>query len=216
MNVLYVDDDPSACDKLRDILKYYFGQVYIAHNAYEAMNIYKKKICNILIVDYDMPIMNGFEFLSEIRKKDYLIPAIIVSSYDDKEKLFNAIRLELVDYLVKPYSLDELKNVFYLMLQWMEKKSILEIKLSETLTYSYVTKKLSVDSEERSLSPSEFKILEVLLSNENRIIYYDYLIELIGEDSNHKSLINQVYKLNKKLGTNIIKNVKDTGYILSR
>lgn len=216
MNVLYVDDDPSACDKLEAILKYYFAQVYIAHNAHEAMEIYKKRVCNILLVDYDMPIMNGFEFLAEIRKENSLIPAIIISSYDDKEKLFKAIKLELVDYLVKPYSLDELKNVFELVLQWMEKKSILEIKLNETLTYSYVTKKLTSNESETNLTPSEFKVLEVLLSNENRIIYYDYLIELIGENSTHKSLINQVYKLNKKLGTNIIKNVKDTGYLLSR
>ncbi len=216
MNVLYVDDDPSACDKLEAILKYYFAQVYISNSAHEAMEIYKKRVCNILLVDYDMPIMNGFEFLSEIRKENYLIPAIIVSSYDDKEKLFNAIKLELVDYLVKPYSLDELKNIFQLTLDWMDKKSILEIKLTDTLSYSYVTKKLSIDSKEISLTPSEFKILEILLSNENRVISYEYLIDLIDELSHVKSLTNQVYKLNKKLGINLIKNLKDTGYVLTR
>ena len=216
LNVLHVDDNIQACENIKKTLEYYFKNVFIAHNGEEALEIYNKKECHLLIVDYDMPIMNGFEFLSGVRKENSLIPAIIVSSYDDKEKLFNAIKLELVDYLVKPYSLDELKNVFNLILQWMEKKSILEIKLNKTVTYSYVTKKLTNDSKEISLTPSEFKILEILLSNENRVIGYEYLIDLIEELSHVKSLTNQVYKLNKKLEISLIKNLKDTGYILTR
>lgn len=216
LNVLYVDDDPSACDKLEKILKYYFANVYIANCASEAMEIYKSGKCNLLLVDYDMPVINGAEFIREIRKNDSKIPAIIISSYDDKEKLFNAIDLQLISYLVKPYDTDELKNVFYKVLEWIESKGLLEKQLSEGKTYSFSTKKIYDNGKEIDLSPSEFKMLEVLLNNENKLVDYSFLMDVIGESCTHKSLVNQMHKLKKKLGISIIKNIKDIGYILTK
>jgi len=216
LNVLYVDDDTLACEKLQKILRYYFAKVYIANSATEAIQIYKKGRCNLLLVDYDMPIMNGADFLQEIRKTNASIPAVIISSYDDKEKLFNAIELQLVSYLVKPYSMDELKEVFDKVLTWIEDKGLLEKKLCENKIYSYSTKKIYDNKKEILLSPSEFKILEILLNSENQLVTYEQLQDIIGENCSHKSLVNQVHKLKKKLGINIIKNVKDLGYILSR
>jgi len=216
LNVLYVDDDPVACKKLEQILKYYFANVFIANTASKAMDIYQKGRINILLVDYDMPIMNGADFLRDIRKSNSKIPAVIISSYDDKEKLFDAIELQLISYLVKPYSMDELKEVFYKTLEWMESKGLLEKKLVQDIFYSYSTKKVYANDKEIVLSPSEFKILETLLNKENQLVSYNLLMDIIGESCTHKSLVNQMHKLKKKLGINIIKNVKDLGYILSR
>jgi len=216
LNVLYVDDDPIACEKLKKILVYYFSKVYIANSTEKAMNFYKKGRCNLLLVDYDMPIMTGADFLHEIRKTNTTIPAVIISSYDDKEKLFNAIELQLVSYLVKPYSMDELKTVFYKVLDWIDDKGLLEKVLGDNILYNYSTKKINNNSEEITLSPSEFKILEILLNNEKRLINYEELMDSIGENCTHKSLVNQMHKLKKKIGVDIIKNVKDLGYILSR
>jgi len=216
LNVLYVDDDTLACEKLQKILRYYFAKVYIANSATEAIQIYKKGRCNLLLVDYDMPIMNGADFLQEIRKTNASIPAVIISSYDDKEKLFNAIELQLVSYLVKPYSMDELKEVFYKVLKWIEDKGLLEKVLCEGKVYNYSTKKIYDNGDEIVLSPSEFKIFELLLNNEKQLISHEELMDAIGENSTPKSLVNQMHKLKKKLGIDIIKNVKDLGYILSR
>ena len=216
LNVLYVDDDPLACEKLEKILMYYFSKVYIANSASEAMNIYLKGRCNLLLVDYDMPIMNGADFLREVRKTNSQIPAVILSSYDDKEKLFNAIELQLIAYLVKPYDITELKNVFYKIIDWIEKKGLLKKQFSEGKIYNYSTKKIYDNEKEIILSPSEFKIFEILLNNENQLVNYDLLINAIGENCTHKSLVNQMHKLKKKMNVDIIKNIKDFGYILTK
>ena len=216
LNVLYVDDDDEACQSIGTVLKYYFNNVYIAKNGFEALEIYKGKSCNVLLVDYDMPMMNGFEFLQEVRKENSLIPAVIISSYDDKDKLFNAIKLELVEYFIKPFDHSELKVLFKNILQWMDKKSLLEFKLTDHCIYSFVTKQIINNEKIIDLTSSEHKILEYLLFNENRLIPYDSLIDLNSEDSNQKSLVSQIYKIKKKINADIIKNVKNEGYVLKR
>lgn len=216
LNVLYVDDDIEACESIGTVLQYYFNNVYIAKNGFEALDVYKKKSCNVLLVDYDMPIMNGYEFLKEVRNENSLIPAVIISSYDDKDKLFNAIKLELVEYLVKPFEHNELKELFHNILEWMKKKSLLEYQLGDNCIYSLTTKQISNNNKNIDLTSSEYKILEYLLFNENILIPYDTLIDLNSDDSNQNSLVSQIYKIKKKIGVDIIKNVKNEGYILKR
>jgi len=216
LNVLYVDDDNEACESIGTVLQYYFNNVYIAKNGFEALDLYKKESCNVLLVDYDMPMMNGYEFLKEVRNENSLIPAVIISSYDDKDKLFNAIKLELVEYLVKPFEHNELKELFYNILEWMKKKSLLEYQLGDNCIYSLTTKQISNNNKNIDLTSSEYKILEYLLFNENRLIPYDTLIDLNSDDSNQNSLVSQIYKIKKKIGVDIIKNVKNEGYILKR
>ena len=216
LNVLFVDDDEEACESIGTVLKYYFNNVYIAKNGFEALEIYKSKSCHVLLVDYDMPIMNGYEFLKEVREANSLIPAVIISSYDDRDKLFNAIKLELVEYLIKPFEHNELKELFKNILAWMKKKSLLEFNLTENSIYSFTTKEIININNKIALTSSEYKILEYLLFNENRLISYDVLIDLNSEESNQKSLLSQIYKIKKKIGSDIIKNVKNEGYILKR
>lgn len=215
LNVLYVDDDKEACNSLKQILSYYFKAVFIASNGVEALNIYEKENCHLLIVDYDMPIMNGHEFLTKIREKDDKIAAFIISSYDDKIKLKNAIKLNLLDYLVKPYELYELKNTLKLFVSHVKKYSLLKYSISEECYYDISSKKAVLKNNSFILTSYEVKIFEYLLKNESRIIKYEELLYSINS-SNHKSLISIIHKINKKFDTKVIENVKDIGYKLSR
>ncbi len=213
-NVLYVDDDTKDCESLEAILKYYFKNVFIANDGREALNIYKNNKCDLLIVDYDMPKMDGYELLSTIRQKDQKTQAIIVSAHDDKIKLKNAIKLNLIDYLVKPYELQELKDV---LKKFIEKKSPKDLpKISIRDNYYYCKNKKSIynDKEVYKLTAFEIKIFEELLENRKKIISYEKLLFEL-DSTNHKSLISIIHKLKKKLPPKIIQNIKDIGYILT-
>jgi len=215
LNVLYVDDDVKACEHLSLILNYYFNTVFIANNGEEAFDIYNKKTCHLLIVDYDMPIMNGYEFLSKIRETDTNISAFIISSYDDKIKLKNAIKLNLLEYMCKPYELSELKNVLLRFSKEIEKKNLLKFTITNTSYYD-MSKKIIVDKNiNYPLTSFEVKIIEYLLENENKIVRYDILLDIL-KSTNQKSLITIIYNINKKLPSKIIHNVKDLGYKMSR
>ena len=215
LSVLYVDDDKNACESLKHILQYYFKNTFIANNGIEALEIYDKNICHLLIVDYDMPLMNGYEFLSKVREKDKNISAFIISSYDDKEKLKNAIELNLLTYLVKPYELDQLKNILKKFVKHIQNTNSFKYFINEICYYDSIQKKIVVNNKEHKLTAFESKILEYLLENESKVIKYDELLNMLNTD-NHKSLISIIYKINKKISFKIIQNIKDIGYRLKR
>lgn len=213
LNVLYVDDDLEACESLKNILTYYFKKVFIAHNGKDALEIYNNQICNLLIVDYDMPIMNGYEFLSKVREIDDEIPAFIISSYDDKIKLKNAIKLNLLEYIVKPYELDELKQVLKKYVEQVIKKGLLKYQITDNCFYDKTKKVVLEKEKEYKLTAFEVKIFEFLLQHRNKVVSYDELLAILNS-TNQRSLISMIHKLKKKLPQNLIENIKDIGYKL--
>lgn len=215
LNVLYVDDDKIACKHMESTLSYFFKEVYIEHNGLNALDAFKKENIHLLLVDYDMPIMNGLSFLQEVRIMNSKIPAVIISSYSDKEKLLNAIKLNLVSYLVKPLEFDALKNLLEECAVWMDNNGLLKAKISDDCYYDFSTKTIFNKNEIITMTNYEYKILEYLLGNKNKVVSFENIFHILdSENSTKKSLTSIIYKINKKLPTPIIKNVKEVGYTI--
>jgi DNA-binding response OmpR family regulator len=213
LSVLYVDDDKQACESLEHILQYYFKNVFIAYNGVEALEIFENKECHFLIVDYDMPLMDGYEFLSKVREIDEEIFAIIMSSYDDKVKLKNAIKLNLLEYMTKPYELNELQEVLKKLALKVEKNALLKVQITQVCFYDKILKQIVTNNVGEQLTSYEVKVFEYLLKKQDKIVSYDQLLDIL-DSSSQKSLISIIYKINNKLPSKLIKNIKDIGYIL--
>lgn len=216
LNVLYIDDDLVACKNMKKTLSYFFKEVFCEHNGLNALDIYKKESVHLLLVDYDMPIMNGLSFLQEIRTLNNLIPAVIISSYSDKEKLLNAMKLNLVSYLTKPLEFSDLKNVLNECAVWMDKNGLLKVNISEDCTYAYSSKTIiTKENEIIPLTNYEYKIFEYLLRSRNRVVSFEDIFYILDNTkASKKSLTSIVYKINKKFSKPIIKNIKDVGYTI--
>lgn len=213
LNVLYVDDDLKACESLEQILSYYFKNVFIAHNGEEALAIYNKKECHFLIVDYDMPIMDEYQFLSKVRDVDEQIPAIIMSSYDDKVKLKNAIKLNLIDYIVKPYELDELQEVLQKVAVRFQSNNFFQVEIAPNCFYDKILKQIVSNDTVETLTSFEIKVLEYFIKHKQKVILYEELLDILNSSS-QKSLISIIYKINNKFPSKMIQNIKEVGYIL--
>lgn len=215
LTVLYAEDDLVIQDSISRILKMFFKDVVIANDGKEAIENYNNKKIDILILDYVMPNLNGYETAKIVRKKDKKIPILITSAYTDKEKLLNAIELNLIKYIEKPILYDDLIKVFENIIKYMEENNLLQIKLDENIYYSFVDKNIIKNGEKITLTKNEVLFLELLLEKPNHLISKNIIENSVFKASvDENTLRNMVYRLGKKIDTDTIATIKDLGYII--
>ncbi|MDD2508436.1 MAG: response regulator [Aliarcobacter skirrowii] len=215
LTVLYAEDDLVIQDSISRILKMFFKDVVIANDGKEAIENYNNKKIDILILDYVMPNLNGYETAKIVRKKDKKIPILITSAYTDKEKLLNAIELNLIKYIEKPILYDDLIKVFENIIKYMEENNLLKIKLDENIYYSFVDKNIIKNGEKITLTKNEVLFLELLLEKPNHLISKNIIENSVFKASvDENTLRNMVYRLRKKIDTDTIATIKDLGYII--
>jgi len=110
MNVLYVEDDPLVARQTSSLLKHFFSSVMYFNNAEEALASLSSTLVHLIITDIELPGMSGLQLCQEVRKENTQVPIFITTVHDDKEKLQEAVKLNLVDYLIKPVSISSIQD----------------------------------------------------------------------------------------------------------
>ena len=193
----------------------FFKEVFIAKDGNETLKIYENKKPNVLMLDYVMPNLDGFQTAKIIRNVNKKIPIILVSAYTDKEKLLNAIEINLIKYLEKPILYDDLISAFNSVILFLENNNLLLTRLSDNLYYSFITKTILKDNQEISLSKNEILFIELLLEKSNQLVSKEIIENSVfKENVDENTLRNMVYRLRKKLNTEIIITIKDLGYLI--
>lgn len=219
-NILFVEDEKATRDNYVRYLKRYFLDVYEADNGEDAYKIYKEKKPHILIVDINIPKLNGIELLKKIRKDDHTTKAIILSAHSQTNYLLEAAELKLTKYLVKPISREELKSALNLVLKELcnfnvSAKKVLYLK--ENFYWDFDSKELFSSATSILLTNKEKKILSILISNLNRTFTYDEIIVKVWysyEEDKIDALKTIIKNLRKKLPRDTIKNIYGIGYRL--
>ena len=215
LNILYAEDDIVIQESITRILNIFFNKVFVANDGSEALEIYQNNKIDVLILDYVMPNLDGYQTAKIIRDLNKKIPIIIVSAYTDKEKLLNAIELNLIKYLEKPILYDNLIKVFNGVIKSLEENNLLLTKLCEGVYYSFISKNIINKNEEITLSKNEVLFLELLLNKPNQLIFKETIEDCVfKENVEENTLRNMVYRLRKKIGKDIIVTIKDLGYLI--
>ncbi|MCX6051210.1 MAG: diguanylate cyclase [Campylobacterales bacterium] len=108
-SILYVDDDESYREIMKDILSMFFDNVILAKDGVEALKLYKEFTPNIVITDINMPQMNGLQLIEEIQKLNFEVSFIILTGFIENAHLLKALELGINKYLIKPLN----KEVFF-------------------------------------------------------------------------------------------------------
>jgi DNA-binding response OmpR family regulator len=108
MKILICDDDRIILKSTELKLKREGYETMTAPDGKKANELFENNKFDLLIIDLLMPYINGFELISFIRKKRKSIPIIVLSSVGLEETVLNAFKLGADDYIVKPFSLNEL------------------------------------------------------------------------------------------------------------
>ncbi len=103
--VLIVDDEPDYCDALRDLLRSRGFEVAIALSGEEALPAYMQEKPDVVLLDIQMPGMDGLETLRELKVLDQGANVFMVTAIEDDEIVMRAMAEGALDYIIKPVDL---------------------------------------------------------------------------------------------------------------
>jgi DNA-binding response OmpR family regulator len=203
-----------------DVLKNYFGVVYEACNGIEALEIYKKHKPDLLILDINMPIMSGLEVAQKLRNENDNCRIVILSAVLDTAILIKACELYLIKYLVKPIKTLQLDAV---LTQVIIELDSLDIEKESVATMKFDSENmLIIDGvKEIKLSRKEFVLVQLLFKKHGDLISSFDIINTVwendfGRDYDPNKLRVLIYRLNKKLSSDIVLSSYNEGYYLSQ
>ena len=214
-SILFVEDDLEIQKNMSKILSLLCNRVYVASNGLEAYEIFTNNVIHIIITDYEMPFINGYDLVLKIREISQNIPIIILSNYTDKEKLLKCIPLNLTSYLEKPIIYEKLLETLQLCKNQIENNATLYLRINDSLKYDFNTKSLIQDGNYIKLTTLEIQIFEYLLNKKNQLVYNDELLSVIFENDYYGNIKNIIYRLRKKVSKDVIINYKNLGYMLN-
>jgi len=141
-SLLLVEDESALRESFSKLLSLYVDKIYLARDGEEAYSIYNKNRPNIIITDVKMPKLNGIELIKKIREENSSIPIVITSAYTDSKYLLEAIKLSLVEYVVKPMKESQLNKVLSSVAKILLENSNVHIDIGKDTTYDYSNKQL--------------------------------------------------------------------------
>ena len=109
--ILIVDDDVDLLENTAFLIKSSGYDVVIAQNGSEAVQKYKETNPNLVLMDIRMPIMDGYDAFFKIKQHDSEAKIIFITAYtQDEQKLLKAKKLNLIDTISKPYTIEQLEK----------------------------------------------------------------------------------------------------------
>jgi DNA-binding response OmpR family regulator len=217
MKVLLLEDEYSLRISVEEFLSDIGYEVDGYMDGLEAYDAVYDKSYDILLLDVNVPSMNGFDMLRKLREDDITIPAIFLTSMTEMDDLKEGYKRGCCDYIRKPFDLEELELRIDQALASHLHNDGSVVKLGCTLVYDLKKSKLTQNEEEIVLRKTEKELLEVLIKNKNSIVSTQmFQDEIWGEYVEPATIRVQLNNLKKKLPEGIIQNRRGLGYIIER
>ena len=213
--LLYAEDESEVQSKMTEYFKTYFKTVQSASNGQEALELHKQHLPDVVILDINMPKVDGLEVAKRIRKQDTRTRIIMLTAHSEKELLLQATEIDMSKYLIKPVSPYDLKQA----LNKVASELILATEKAIKDSFDYTITEGGFIHKNKvllHLSKSERLVLGLLIKSIGYTVEYKtffYSEDDTNDTGNEASLRNTVAKLRKKCSDIEIKNIKDVGYI---
>lgn len=214
--LLLLEDDIALNETLVDYLEsldYSVVPVYDGNSALDA--IYENSF-DLLLLDVNVPDINGFEVLKQTREQGTTTPAIFITSLNSMSDLENGYNSGCDDYIRKPFALQELK----LRIQTILKRDFFhnesaKIKIDENIYYDIQNDLLTIKNEEIKLNNKDANLLKLFLQNKDSLITHETIYETLwdyDEQISESALRTYIKNLRKYLGKEKIVSIKKLGY----
>ena len=217
--VLVIDDEPGVRELISESLRISEITAVQAADGLEALSLLRREKFDLLILDINMPKLDGLALLEKLRNEGMSVPVLMLSARADKTDINQGLRIGADDYLTKPFSIEELVLRVKAIMR-RSKGEVAEVKVLNCGPISMDFSKYSVKFNDQliDLSPTEFKLLEQLILNRGNVVTKETLLSEVWEiDFKSSSTVVDTYisYLRKKLhidGFEGIKTVRGIGF----
>ena len=221
--ILVVDDEPNINDLISTSLKFSGFDVRSAMNGAEALTVAEEFKPHALVLDVMMPGMNGFEVCERLRKDGLKVGVLFLTAKDSTDDKVTGLTIGGDDYMVKPFSLEELIARIRAILR---RTGDIDIDIDDELIrfadleLNEATHEVRRGGNLIELSPTEFTLLRYLLINADRVVSKAQILDHVWQyDFRGDAGIVETYisYLRKKIDTyepQLIHTVRGVGYRL--
>ena len=210
MKILLVEDNKSISDNLKYTFNMNNIDLDVTNNIKSTKDYLEYNKPSLIILDVTLPDGNGFDlYKSELSKMN--IPVIFLTACDTEENIVEVLNMGASDYITKPFRPLELIARINKILH---KKTIKIKDITIDMNKMIVTK----NNEIINLTTLEYKILNLLIENINKVVTRDRIIDSIwewtGNDVNDNTITVYMKRIREKLNSDIIITIKGIGYRL--
>lgn len=216
MRLLVVEDDKTLREGIGEYLAEFGYTVIEAKDGREAISKFNHDI-NLIILDIQIPFVNGLDVLKEIRRKSK-VPVLILTAFSDAEYKIEAFTNLADGYIEKPFSLPVLKA----RIDSLIKKNFGQIEKFEykNIEINFTSYTAKINDEKIDINAKELEILKCLLDNEGQALTRMQIIDNVWKETEEipYDRVIDVYikELRKKLGLDCIITIRNVGYKLER
>jgi DNA-binding response OmpR family regulator len=215
MKILLLEDDFILNEIIEEHLVSQNYEVVTAYNGNEAQELLYSQTFDLLLLDVNVPDINGFELLSDLRVQNIKTPAIFITSLnmaDDMQKGFDS---GCDDYIKKPFELKELDLRINNIKRLFNISPINLINISPNINLDTQNLLIIKDKEKIHIAKKESEVLQYLINNSIKTVSIDELsmnIWAYEETPNASTVRTYIKNLRKILGEEQILNIRGVGY----
>lgn len=221
--ILYVEDDETLRFITAENLERKGYEVITCADGLEGLTCFKDKLPDICLLDVMLPKMDGFSLAKEIRSGNQDVPIIFLTAKTMKEDRIEGLVLGADDYMIKPFSVEELilRIEVFLRRSKVSNSNIIAQKLSVAdIQLDMQNLILSLPDGEQKLTPREADLLAFFIRHKNELLTREAILEAIWGDNDYffgRSLdvfISKIRKMLKADSTIKLENRHGVGFIL--
>lgn len=218
MRILLAEDDTSQAESIKTWLEMDGYSVDWVERGDHAILAIEQHQYDCVLLDRGLPHATGDDILLKVRGKNLSTPVIFLTARDSIRDRVEGLDLGANDYLVKPFSLEELSARIRLQLRQQQHSS------SQVLSYANIqldpqAKSVTQNGQAVNLTAKEFQILHKLMLKPEYVVTREQLEESLyawGDEIESNAIEVFIYQLRKKLGSQCIKTIRGLGYRMNQ
>ena len=218
--LLLVDDEDNLRSMLEAALRHSGFEVHPAANGRDALDAVPEVKPDLIVLDVMLPDLDGFDVCQRLRQADDRTPVLFLTARDATEDRVRGLTMGGDDYLIKPFSLDELVARINAVLRRTGTAKAGAVHTCRDLELDDEAHLVTKDGSEVALSPTEYNLLRYLLINQGRVLSKAQILDHVwqydfgGDGGVVETYIGYLRKKVDNVEPRLIQTIRGVGYTI--